>query len=73
VVRFGIRFNDGFDDGLNPAKVGIQGVDQMFKLRPREIDQQAPFPMTLLHFKIAFQSQEALGGILAWRKSELIK
>ena len=68
-----IRLSDGFGDGLNPAKVRTQGVDHMFRLRPREIDQQAPFPMTLLHFRISFQSQEALGGILAWRKFELMR
>jgi hypothetical protein len=61
----GIRLSDGFGDGLNSAKVGTQGADQIFRLRPRGMDQQAPFPMTLIHFRIPFQSQEVLGGILA--------
>jgi hypothetical protein len=73
MVRFGIRLSDGFGDGLNLAKVGTQGANQMFILRPREMDQQAPFPMALIHFRILFQSQEALGGILAWGKSELMR
>ena len=71
MVRFGIRLSDGFGEGLKPAKVGTHRVDQMFRLRPREMDQQTPFPMTLLHFIIPFQGQKALGGILAWRKYEL--
>lgn len=68
ISKLGGVGRSGLGEGLKPSRVGIQGVCQMLRFECEEIDQQAPFSTTFLHFKIPFQSQEALEGALDWKK-----